>query len=92
MTSSLKTELGREAGLCLLHTHPHPQAGTGPGVLLHMHSSSQPAWEGGAGLGHMPARGGDAPVYLVHVQYWEVWLECCTPVGAGIAGHRYPGW
>ena len=24
MTSSLKTELGREAGLCLLHTHPHP--------------------------------------------------------------------
>lgn len=59
MTNSLKVELGRAQGVPPLHITPPPQASTRPGVLFHMLSSSQSAWEEGAGLGHVPARGGD---------------------------------
>lgn len=32
------------------------------------------------------------PGHLLQAHYWEVWLECYTPAGAGVAEHRHPGW
>ena len=60
--SSSETQLGRGQSCASLSApHPTPRASTGLSALHPGCHSSQPAQEGGAGLGHGPRQRGDGP-------------------------------